>query len=234
MKASLKVRRFHVKVMSDPKSPDTWRPCTVPIFDGDAEIGSYERTNAFFAAETFEPFELSGAWYALYTRDHACTRVMSLPDCRDIGGEEPHPQGFRPYGYFVPRYRTFETSVGDGKVIRSWSFESEPEKYETGDNIDPWGRPLRVGPWQSLDIGFVAGSIRDENTDLRLETFDLSRAHEGVIIRTARFGNRLQLGGRLDEAVHLQKNDLIPLRATIREQHVWDVATGRLVDPDDL
>jgi hypothetical protein len=133
----------------------------------------------------------------------------------------------------VPRYKTVELSMGNGNVVVFWPFEGAAEKYDSGDTKSPEGRPAKVGPWQSLDIAFVAGCIWGDDSTWKLETIDLSRVHEGVISRTARFGH-LQLAGRLDEAVQMHRSDLLPLRATIRQQQDWDVATGQLIDPYDL
>src|SRR5262245_9013923 len=109
-------RRFRVEtgIKPNPGHPQSpaieYGPSTlVTIFDGERPIGRYERNYPNFAAETFEPFEWAGAWYALYSKDYTCTRIMSLPDCRDIGGEEPHGYGFCPAELFVPRYRVVKT-----------------------------------------------------------------------------------------------------------------------------
>jgi hypothetical protein len=71
------------------------------LFDG-ARIGGYER-NYSSLYNTFVPFMTAdGAAYALYSRDYTATRVMSLPDCVDLGGEESDSYGFCPVDYFVP------------------------------------------------------------------------------------------------------------------------------------
>ncbi len=71
-------------------------------------IGRYQRNyDRFF--NTFAPFKRNGRDYALYSPDYTCTRVMSLPDCKDVGGEAPDDGGFCPVDYFVPD----ESRVGD-------------------------------------------------------------------------------------------------------------------------
>lgn len=72
---------------------------TMEVFDGDTRIGSYE-TN--FGGQPFYAFEQDGRWFALYSKHYTATRVMSLPDCSDLGGEEPHTYGFCPVEYYVP------------------------------------------------------------------------------------------------------------------------------------
>jgi len=64
-------------------------------------VGSYLRNYpAFF--DTFCPFKKGGKDFALYSPDYTTTRVMSLPSCADLGGEEPATGGFCPVDYFVP------------------------------------------------------------------------------------------------------------------------------------
>lgn len=64
------------------------------------QIGSYERNySALF--KTFCPFRLKGQDLALYSRDYTATRIMSLPDCQDLGGEDPSGGGFCPVEYHL-------------------------------------------------------------------------------------------------------------------------------------
>lgn len=82
-----------------------WNHLKVSIYqlDGEARrlIGSYEREYTVLF-NTFVPFQKNGKWYALYSSDYTATRVMSLPECTDLGGEEGDAFGFCPVGYFVP------------------------------------------------------------------------------------------------------------------------------------
>jgi hypothetical protein len=92
---SVQARRFRAKATPIPSpKPGVMNSSLVAILDGDIEIGSYERNYPSFAETTFEPFELRGEWYALYSPNYTSTRLMKLPECRDIGGEEPHSHGF--------------------------------------------------------------------------------------------------------------------------------------------
>jgi hypothetical protein len=65
------------------------------------QIGEYIRNHSGLY-ETFHPFRQDGSWFALYSQDYTATRVMQLPSCRDIAGEEPHSNGFCPVDYYVP------------------------------------------------------------------------------------------------------------------------------------
>jgi len=65
---STEARRFHAKVSPLPSSrPGVSASSLIKILDGETEVGSYERNYPNFGEQTFEPFELNGAWYALYS-----------------------------------------------------------------------------------------------------------------------------------------------------------------------
>jgi len=158
---------------------------------------------------------------------------MSLPSCQDLGGEEGHAAGFCPVELYVPRYRKVLMSHQDQPETESWRFESEGE-----ENNDPKassrGYNFTYGPWLSLDIGFVAGCLWGDDSTWKLQVFDLSRAAEGILVRSERFGH-LQLGTMpLASAVRLDHYPgFYELRATIIRQERRDVRTGELIDPYD-
>jgi hypothetical protein len=81
--------------------PGEWSHYRVEILRKGRVVGSFERNYALMAA--FKPFVgIDGGLYALYSSDYTATRVMSLPDCRDLGGEDQSSFGFCPVEYFVP------------------------------------------------------------------------------------------------------------------------------------
>lgn len=216
-----------------PTAPGTWGESKITILEGDKVIGGYVRNYPSFGVETFEPFEMSGSWYALYSRDYTSTRIMRLPSCADLGGEEPASNGFCPVEFWVPRYRDVEmTIISTGELIHFRQFERPAREKES--DFDPARTKLKYGPWHFLDMAFVAGCIWGDDSTWKLEVIDLSRADEGIIHRSARFGH-VQLGKMpLTEAVRLDSN--IPhwdLRATIIRQERRDVRTGALIDPYD-
>lgn len=226
---SAEARPFRALSTPKPNRPGVLDSSTVRILRGDEQIGEYERNFPSFSEATFEPFELGGCWFALYSRDYTSTRVMRLPECEDLGGEEPSSHGFCPVELFVPRFRDFtSTHLPSGRVTKYRSFECAAEvaspvpDYETS-----------YGPWCSLDVGFVAGCIWGDDSSWKLEVFDLQRAAKGVITRSARFGH-VELANKmsLTDAVLL---DSYPphrdLRATIIREERRDVRTGALVDP---
>lgn len=88
-----------------------WKTLVIGVWEevaGDSEhlstlnkIGEYKRNYPEFF-NTFFPFVQNGEWFALYSPEYTCTRIMRLPECVDIGGEDPYPLGFCPVDYCVP------------------------------------------------------------------------------------------------------------------------------------
>src|SRR5262249_14274298 len=85
--------------------PGTWNSIEVGVFrqaEGrEEQIGSYLRNHPNFY-DTFCVFRMDDCDYALYSPDYTATRLLELPSCRDVGGEERHVNGFCPVEYFVP------------------------------------------------------------------------------------------------------------------------------------
>lgn len=109
------IRRYKVRTNKISNGPKYWDSLLCEIFEykdydnapenaSGIKIGEYTR-NHYSLCNTFHPFEQNGKHYALYSKDYTATRVMSLPDCKDIAGEEPHPFGFCPTGYAVPYFK---------------------------------------------------------------------------------------------------------------------------------
>src|ERR1700740_455576 len=119
--------RFWVKAESiGAENPGVWPSALVRVFDGDHQIGAYERNLAGWAEPTFEAFQWDGEWFALYAPDYTSTRVMRLPDCNDLGGEEPASDGFCPVEYYVPAYRErTTTNRKSGQRFTGWQFSMD-------------------------------------------------------------------------------------------------------------
>ncbi len=188
MKAGLEARRFRVQAVVEPHHAGAWGSSLVKILDGETQIGEYKRNHPGWAEQTFEPFESNGAWYALYSRDYTSTRVMSLPDCTDLGGEEPAPNGFCPVEFYVPRYKKVaRTNRANGQETEDWLFEVKAEGHSR-KAADDYDHDLTFSPWLSLATGFVAGCVWGDDSSWKLEVVDLSKAADGTISRSARFG----------------------------------------------
>ncbi len=84
-----------------------WGHVKVEIFLYGKYVGEYIRNYPDFSHETFYPFiQEDGQEYALYSKDYTCTRVMKLPECIDLCGEESDAYGFCPVEFYVPDDKT--------------------------------------------------------------------------------------------------------------------------------
>ena len=87
------------------KGPAVMKSLHVGVFevseDTERQVGEYTRNyDQFF--QTFFHFQKNGENYALYSPYYTATRIMKLPSCEDIGGEDPHAFGFCPTDFYVP------------------------------------------------------------------------------------------------------------------------------------
>jgi hypothetical protein len=84
------------------KVPGAWNCLRVEIVRTESQqiIGSYERGYPRLY-RTFLPFTQGDQEYALYSSDYQETRVMALPSCADLGGEERTESPFCPTDYWV-------------------------------------------------------------------------------------------------------------------------------------
>lgn len=165
-----------------PSRPGCWDIQLMSIFDGDTKIGEYKRLYSSFGVETFAPFVAAdGQWYALYSADYTCTRVMRLPSCEDIGGEDGNTFGFCPTALYVPRKHlhilNWTSRDGTAHSSEAWLTDAELDKEQV--EVE---RTLYL-PW-----GFVSGCIWGDDSSWKVECFNLTQAHEGVIKRFAPYG----------------------------------------------
>ena len=244
---------YFARVLADIQyRPGTWHGVRVGVFrreNGiDVQVGEYER-NYPSLFHTFAPFHLDGRDLALYSPDYTCTRLLELPSCRDIGGEDPDGNGFCPVDFFVPHFVELEYHVDDGPRKRRRIQMPKPE------NLAPRtvpvrfparsGHPERVenhheapaGPLTYHRFGFVSGCIWGDDSSWKLQYLDLSQAATGVVRREERFGYvELPDGVRLEKAVDLSDYQSNPTEDYAHEVRItrtqrFDLRTGHVVDP---
>jgi hypothetical protein len=222
--------RFWVQAAHrEPIENGRWTTAQLQVFDGETQVGTYDRTFPPYAEQTFCPFEWNGQWFALYSPEYTATRVLSLPDCRDIGGEAPAAHGFCPVEFLIPRYREVtQRHRSTGRVSKGWWF------HEPGPDSNP-DYEVTVGPWVTVPTAFVKGCVWGEDQSWKLQCIDLALASQGRIERTERFGfvelpKSASLSASLSFDRHPPDWDL---RMTLIRQERRDVATGALVDPYD-
>jgi hypothetical protein len=172
------------------RGPGIWNGLRVGVYrvqDGREErIGEYSR-NYGTNFDCFFPFRRNGADYALFSPDYTCTRVMELPSCKDLGGEEPESGGFCPVEYYVPSFVRHEfrsPSLAAPFVQTIWEPKDADLLERTVDGCAY--RPL--GPLTYVPFGFVAGCYWGDDSSWKVQYLDLSRAHQGVVKRDERFG----------------------------------------------
>jgi hypothetical protein len=177
------------------------------------KLGSYTRNYPAHGLGTWYPFSRGGKDYALYSRDYTSTRVMELPWCKDIGGEEPAvlierdyyvPEAvwgvYCPVEYFVPKV-----------VIRD------------KDLFPKWPNLPRTTP---SDLAFVAGFSWGEPSEWEIQCLDLSQVESGIITRDQRFSYiAMPEGASLRDSVSLkyyEKTDT--LTVTLPVMQTFDLA----------
>ncbi len=232
-------------------APGTWSGVRVGVFriEGEAEeqIGEYER-NYPNLLNTFCPFQKDGKDYALYSPDYTATRLMALPSCEDIGGEEHDSVGFCPVDFYVPTFIEREYVALDDKIHRYRVNEPGTEhliatttKYSpldetTGERIVVEKPDYPVGTQLYYPFGFVAGCIWGDDTSWKIEYLDLSEAERGILKREQRFGYvALPSGMTLKQAVSMEDYLYDPQEdwaytITIAIQRRFDLRTGKTVD----
>jgi len=125
-------------------SKGCWKSLNVGVFEiikqGDqkieTQIGEYNR-NYSSLMDTFCPFKLGNSWYALYSKHYMYTRVMSLPDCKDLGGEEDsnveYKNHFCPMEYYVPTVCFMDFKPG----------EEDPLPYNPRHDYKKWSKKYK-------------------------------------------------------------------------------------------
>src|SRR5262245_32313419 len=200
-------------------APGGWYWTCVGVFRREVvvetQIGEYER-NYPSLFRTFATFRADGRDLALYSPDYTATRLLDLPSCRDIGGEEPNSGGFCPVEFFVPYFVDLDYRVGDAEPRRIR--KQMPAAQELVERTIPItraaanGRPVRVdcghyvavGGLTQHPFGFVAGCVWGDDSSWKLQYLDLSQAASGILRREERFGYvELPDGLRLENAVDL-------------------------------
>lgn len=233
-------------------SPNTWKTLKVGVYrseDGREElVGEYNR-NYSTLLNTFFQCTYSGKDYALYSPDYTATRVMELPSCRDIGGEEPSSGGFCPVDFYVPRYidreyidvegekHTYRVNEPKAEYLgpRTQKFYRRDEKI--GRQISVEKPDYAIAPLLYYPFGFVAGCIWGDDSSWKIEFLDLSEIANGLIKRDARFGyiempERMSLKQTINMGdFRYDLTDEISY-VTIALQKRFDLASGKMLNED--
>ncbi len=221
--------KYTAKVIQEIENgPGYWKYLTIGIFDQNGKkIGEYRRNYSSFM-DTFCWFTSGGKDYALYSKDYVATRIMSLPDCKDIGGEPSHSSGFCPTGFYVPGYVEYQFKP-DAKPAslageKFCVYEPEKEGYDSDDTE-------LSKPFTHLPFGFVSGCVWGDDSSWKIEYLDLSRAPEGILKREARFGYiELPSKMKLQDAIDVENYEENDGHIIIATQSCYNVKTGKRLE----
>lgn len=220
-------KKYSVRAKEIPSPPDYWSTLEVAVFLNRRgvreQIGSYKR-NYPSLFHTFCPFKKNEKEFALYSPHYTCTRILSLPECKDIGGEEPSGNGFCPVDYYVP-------------LIKKTIHKYKPSKSKKADELDCWlvddecfddeqlAGALKIRRTNSASSGFVAGCVwGDDAFGWKIQYLDLSSAHRGILKRDDRFGYiYLPQNLRLKKAITFSDFNPKNLIATIAHSENWNI-----------
>lgn len=256
--------KFIAKVLSkieyNPKG--SWNGLKVGVFkigeDLEEQVGEYERNYPTFY-DTFCHFQKDGKDFALYSPHYTATRIMELPSCKDIGGEEPNSWGFCPVDYFVPTYieqeivsetisskgtnrkRVWKRVVNkpEEKVLSEFVTKTPFTNHLTGEQTENKSTYKPLTPLLYYSFGFVAGCIWGDDSTWKIQYLDLSEAEKGIIKRDERFGYiMLPENQSLKDAIDMydygwDKEDESANYIRINVMQTFDLRSGKTINPFD-
>lgn len=88
-----------------------WDTFTIGVYRDEELVGNYHR--GYSLLDTFFPFTMRGRDLALYSPKYTATRILGLPECVDLGGEEPSSGGFCPVHFYVPEQIAYQEARTD-------------------------------------------------------------------------------------------------------------------------
>lgn len=210
---------YEAKVLEEIETkPGYWKYSRIGIIKDDALIGEYIRnyhSTLGSIERTFYPFKLDGKEYALYSKEYMYTRIMSLPDCKDICGEDnsntEYKNHFCPVEYYVPIVyaqsyppKTYPYNPRhDPKTWASIKIENNVKHYDwkEADNNPLFKEACKQSDkefkewrnnyphkYQYTPFGFVAGCPWGLDSSWQIRYIDLSNIENNEIKIDSRFG----------------------------------------------
>ena len=175
---------FSVQVFTAPAGkPGTWATLVVAVYRDGVLLGGYKRLYPSHAAHTFAPFQWEGQWYALYSADYTCTRVLRLnvDSLEDWCGEEPAGHGFCPTEYFLPQ--AFKMGAGEDEVVQMEDRATYADHAEFLKESEECGNGIYFP-----GFGFLCGCVWGDDGSWKLRYVDYSRIADRVLAIVERFG----------------------------------------------
>lgn len=163
--------------------PGFWKTQRIGVFDGETQIGDYEY--GYSSGLPFYAFRQDDKWYALYCgNDYTNTRIMSLPDCKDIGGEAKVPggAGFCAVEIWVPAYYVHHVDLSGNPERNIAPYRSFFKIHDDNDGGRVDGQSSRPeSDWSYELFAFRSGCVWGDDSSWKLQMLDLRRVSEGLL-----------------------------------------------------
>jgi hypothetical protein len=243
---------YKAKYLEDIERPGYWKYITIGVFkvegDQETQIGEYRRNYPQFF-NTFYYFKKEDKDYALYSPYYTATRIMELPSCKDIGGEDDEGNGFCPTDFYVPSYIDWESVSLDDTLHQSRyndpsnyylvpsTYKYTPLDEKTGKRITVEKPQYPITPLMYYPFGFVAGCYWGDDSSWKIQYLDLSEADKGIVKRDERFGYiELAAKSTLKDAIILSggKVGSTEFNGSLYISIIkhFDLQTGKMIDED--
>lgn len=175
---------FVLKGISCPEDKEGhWPTSALLVYREGILMGGYRRLYPSYGKETFMPFSWEGQWYALYSADYTCTRVLRLHAdvIEDWCGEEAAGTGFCPTEFYTPQ--VFKLPGEDSSI---WCFNAK-NNYPTYAEFLAEAQECGAPP-EYPGFGFLCGCIWGDDSDWKLRYVDYSKVADKILLIDERFG----------------------------------------------
>lgn len=159
-----------------------WQSTKISVFNNGIFIGEYIRNFDRYDKETFYPFCIDTQWYALYSANYTCTRVLRLnaDSIEDWCGEEKSSIGFCPTDMYVPSYKIYGNVDVDDRITDAGLNNEEFKEFHINENA-----ATESG---NFLFGFISGCVWGDDSSWKLKYLDLSKIPDKTLVITERFG----------------------------------------------
>lgn len=177
-----------------------WESTRIGVFQDDVQVGEFLRNYSGYGVSSFAPFRRGDNWYALYSPNYTCIKIMSLPDCKEIGGETPESFGFCPVEIYIPEYQLSKVAGTSEeklhlypKANHHWLKKDRESKEYDPDlfNKDMDANYEFVHVEKEIfheNFAFVSGCVFGDDRSWKIELRDISQAHKGIIKKVKDWG----------------------------------------------
>lgn len=204
---------YSVTSISKESGRGSWNVQDVSVIGPGGEVvGTY--TYNYHQTPPFCPFRIGEQWYALYSKRYTASRVMKLPSCEDVWGEDSSAGGFCPVEFFVPAIQEIDfDGERTGKLCGTFN-----------DDFEDFGKPGKhprhnwlIHEPEYLRYGFVCGCVWGDDSSWKVQFFDFSDIENGNVTYDARLGYvELIEGMSLQKSIKSPRKSSFELATTVR------------------